>query len=253
MSFPKILLLTPTPPGEGSVGETYVQELVRAIPADKLCCYAAWAANYGHWAASPDLHNLPIEFAELEKEFVSNSALGTLIAHLHTCFKRRNYWRTWKPVIDEVVEFATAHNSEIVLSFLSTPATVRMTRKITRRLNKPVIVHVSALPQSFMRRHGYDLISRTSIMRYFEDLIRNAETCVVASEAMRTHLFEKYNVQAVLLPHPITDSTNQDISGNFDRTELNRRIFAQKLYQIIGAQPMPSERDFRIAPPTVAR
>jgi len=203
MSFPNTLLFTPTPPGEGSVGENYLRQICNALPQDKICCYAAWSSSYGDWTPAAELNHLPLEFTQLRGEPTHFSGFGALLEQIHSCFARRAYWRTLSPVIEEVAEFGLAHGSEVFLSIISTPETVRMTRKIHRRLNASLVLYVSELPQTTMSPLGYDPISRSSVIHYFKDLLATATQCIVSTEEMRERLWAEYQIAATLLTQPI--------------------------------------------------
>lgn len=207
MSFPKTLLFTPTPPGERTVGEIYLREIVRALPKEAVCCFAAWPANYGNWLPSSDIGTVPIEFAQLEPEPARAHGLGALVGNMHSCFSRRAYWRTLKPIVEEVVEFSAAQGVEQIYSYIGTPSSVRMTRKIARKLGVPVILHVAEIPGIMMRKQGYDPISTISISKYFDELVRNAQHCVVSSEPLRDYLMGKYGVYSSVLAHPVQRPT----------------------------------------------
>lgn len=203
MPFPKTLLFTPTPPGEGSVGENYLRQICTAVPQDKISCYAAWSSSYGDWTPAAELHSLPLEFTQLRGEPTHFSGFGALLEQIHSCFARRAYWRTLSPVIEEVAEFGLAHDTDVFLSVITTPETVRMTRKIHRRLNASLVLHISELPQTTMSPLGYDPISRSSVMHYFKGLLATAAQCIVSTEEMRERLWNEYQVSATLLPQAI--------------------------------------------------
>jgi hypothetical protein len=221
VSFPRTLVFTPTPPGEGSVGEHYISELLKAMPGDQLCCYAAWPSDYGDWIPSAELQNLAIEFTTLDREPFNSSKFGALVGNMHSCLKRRAYWRALRPVIDEVIEFGLAHQTELFYAVINGPSSVRMTRKISRKLPSRLIVHVTDLPQKYMRLYGYDIASRISVSRYFKDLLKNAEHVLVSSEDLKDQLQARYNIQATLIPHP---------------TDLSRDIAKSRLFKALGVR-----------------
>lgn len=203
MAVPKTLILTPTPPGDGNVGEVYLRETLKAFPQESVSCYAAWPAEYQTWLASPQLQSLPLEFAELPPEPTKATAFGALIGNMHSCFVRRAHWRQLNPIMDDIAEFARTQNVERIFAFISTPETVRLARKVAKRLDLPFFLHISELPQTYMTKRGYDLVSKASVIRYFSELINSAQLVLVSSRGMQQHLQQHYKVPSVALGYPI--------------------------------------------------
>jgi len=73
--IPRVLLLTGTPPGVGSVGELFLRDLCVSYPPGFICCYALIPGNHPV-SPAPELHDLPIIIRQGRREHVYASIAG---------------------------------------------------------------------------------------------------------------------------------------------------------------------------------
>src|SRR5262249_40587453 len=142
MPFPKTMLFTPTPPGQGSVGENFLRQVVPIFPKDKLVTFSAWSTSYAIWVPAAELDWMPIECTELPEERLVGRRRGALLDKVHSYLKRPKHWQALERIVDQAVAFGKKHDVEVVFAVLASPSTIMMTRKVAQRLNARLVCMV---------------------------------------------------------------------------------------------------------------
>jgi hypothetical protein len=211
LSFPKTLLYTTTPPGEGSLGQCYLSEICRSLPRDRTYCYGALAANNAPWVPSADLEWLPIEFLDVPQEYLFGTARGFLPDMMHSFMSRGRHRLLRGKIMQEVIEFGRAVNVELIVAVLASPSVIRTTRAIADALDARIISVVWNKPHTVTM--GLDPFSRHTVMRHFQKVLRASEAVWVPTEELRRHVATRYGEKATVLKRPITDRQIHDLVG----------------------------------------
>ena len=203
MRIPRTLLLTSTPPGDGSVGEVFLRDLCRYYPKDRLCCFAVTSPAYAVGVPSPELEWLPIIVRQLPPEQVFGPLtrrLGSLISFLtyQTVGRIR-----LSPLIGEAVRFGEQHGVELVWAVLNSPSTIRMATQVASRLRVRMVSLIWDPPETLALNRGFDRFSRRALLREFADVLHTSVGYGVASEGMRDEYREQYGIESVVMTRGI--------------------------------------------------
>lgn len=211
LSFPKTLLYTTTPPGEGSLGQCYLREVCEALPKDLTYCYAAIPANSVPWVPSPELGWLPIEFCDVPQEYLFGTARGFIPDMMHSFMSRGRHRLLRGKITSEVIEFARAVNVELVVAVLASPSVIRTTRAIAEALDARIISVVWNKPKTVTT--GLDPFARNTVMRHFQKVIKNSEQILVPTDELRRHISARYNANPVVLKRPFSEDQIAELVG----------------------------------------
>lgn len=218
MSVPKTLLLTPTPPGQGSVGEHFLRRLVQCFPHESIVCYAPWSISYAVPVFSEELDWLPLQSRKLPTEhYVSKSRKPWLDAWA-SYINRPKHWAALTDHINEAVEFGSKHNVKIVLAVMASPSTIKMARRVAEQLNAELVPLIWDPIQTTMEHLGFDIFSQRNVLRELDQILSSVKRCGVASESMSTEMRLKYGLDCSVMIRPVELDLlrEQGTSGNND-------------------------------------
>jgi len=205
MSVPRILLLTGTSPGEGSVGEIYLRDLCLYYPKGNLCCFELTRAEFGLPVPSPDLDWLPIAYGRLPRQ-AGIQRLGRYFERFSS-FPVQQYIKYMKipALVEQVVQFGKQHEVEMVWGVLNRATLINMARKVAEALDVPIVTLVWDLPEYWLKKDypNLDGLSRRFLLREFENVLRASVRCSVVSEEMQNEYEKRYGVESVILRHGI--------------------------------------------------
>jgi hypothetical protein len=211
LSFPKTLLYTTTPPGEGSLGQCYLRELCVALPKGRTYCYGAFSAKNAPWVPSPELDWLPIEFHDVPQEYLFGTAQGIIPDMMHSIMSRGRHRLLRSKITAEVIEFGRAVGVDMVIAVLGSPSIIRTTRAIADALDARIVSVIWDKPHKATL--GLDPFSRHTVMRHFQKVVKQSEIVVVPTEELRRHVSARYGVQAAVLKRPMTQDYFAELIG----------------------------------------
>jgi hypothetical protein len=221
LSFPKTLLYTTTPPGEGSLGQCYLREVCVELPKDRTYCYAALSENNAPWVPSPDLEWLPVEFCEVPKEYLFGTARGFVPDMMHSFMSRGRHRLLRGKITSEVTEYGRAVGVELVVAVLASPSIIRTTRAIADALGAPIVSVVWNKPQSVTT--GLDPFARNTVMRHFQKVLKQSDQILVPTDELRRHLSARYGVNPVVLKRPFSEHQIADLVAAESRSHVSTK------------------------------
>jgi hypothetical protein len=211
LSFPKTLLYTTTPPGEGSLAQCYLREVCSALPKDRTYCYGALSANNAPWVPSADLEWLPIEFHDVPQEYLFGTARGFVPDMMHSFLSRGRHRLLRGKICGEVIEFGRAVGVELIVAVLASPSIIRTTRAIADALDARIISVVWNKPHTVTT--GLDPFSRNTVMRHFQKVMKQSEQVLVPTEELRRHISARYGANPTVLKRPFDEDMIADVVG----------------------------------------
>jgi hypothetical protein len=211
LSFPKTLLYTTTPPGEGSLAQCYLREVCSALPKDRTYCYGALSANNAPWVPSPDLDWLPIEFHDVPQEYLFGTTRGFIPDMMHSFLSRGRHRLLRGKICGEVIEYGRAVGVELIVAVLASPSIIRTTRAIADALDARIISVVWNKPHTVTT--GLDPFSRNTVMRHFQKVIKQSDQVLVPTDELRRHLNARYGADASVVKRPIDTKEISEIAA----------------------------------------
>lgn len=238
MDVPKTLLLTSTPPGDGSVGEVFLREVCRLIPQDRLVCFAAVSIDYFVGPLSEELKGVNIRLREIPAEKPALHRLTGKIcgAELRFIHDRQHDFRVNR-LIGEAVDFGRDNQVEQVWAVLNSPTVIKTARKVAERLAVPLVCLIWDPPEAVGRNQYMDRTSVALLVRKFAKTVASARACACISDPMAEFYRSKYRADTLVLhraldrrriaPRRVDDSseTTDDIRIVFSGTNYAKKEF----------------------------
>jgi len=207
MSVPRLLLLTRTPPGSGSVGEIILRDLSLQYPRDSLSCFVIESPNFGQ--AAPELAWLPIVYASRQ----SRSGCGIPAPYVREIgnFLKHQYSRkiNGRKLVREVVAFGRAQGVEIVWANLNHPAVIYIAERVAAELGADLVTMVWDAPERFHLPRHMDGWSAHLMLGDFASALRTSKRCAVISEEMQDEYHTQFGVDTVILRHGLSQEIRQ--------------------------------------------
>ncbi len=211
MAVPRILLLTPMPPGDASTGRLYLRELCRLLPKGSLCCFSTCTPARPPFTVDPAW--IPVGYGRNPRTS-GYSFLGYHFNRL-SCFPVVQYARhiSMPALVAQAVHFGRQHQVDLVWAVLEDHALIYMAPRVATKLGKPLVTTVWDPPEGdWSVRAGYDPMSRRVLQSDFEDAQRASVRCGVASEPMQAEYRDKYGCESVVLIHGIDPGLRRSAS-----------------------------------------
>jgi hypothetical protein len=208
MSVPHILLLTAFPPGGVGIGGLFLSSLCKVYPRDSICCFSIALPKVSDVA--PDMAWLPMKIHRMPRQN-GIRRLGAFIEKLTEAIVQYYIQFVVLPkLIDNAVEFALAHNVNMVWAVLDHPVIIAIANEVTARLKARQITMVWDPPELLMENFGYHAFLRGSIMRKFAQALANSECCAVASDGMQEYYHQRYHTarSVVMIYTPLSQTPN---------------------------------------------
>lgn len=228
MPVPRVLLLTGTPPGDGSVGEIFLRELCQAYPQDSLCCFTATSPGVGQ--ASPSLNWLPMKIVNwpYDKPWrVTRGWLGGITALM--AFQHARFVRI-KKLLAQALQFSKLYKIELVWAVLDSPVIYHLAICLAKKLQVPLVATVWDPPERIVLDLKLDRYSRRIALRDFKQTLRQSLRCGVMSEAMRDEYEKKYGTQAIIMRHGLGPEERRLSECRSTRSDRFTIGFAGSLY-----------------------
>lgn len=210
MNIPKTLLLTSTPPGDGSVGEIYLREVCRLLPADRLVCFACVSADYFTGPLSENLKGVDVQFKKIPTETILfrplvqrflGKAARALYEPLHT--------NKVNALIQQAIAYGRKNEVEQVWAVLNSPTVMKMARKVAKVLDVPLIVLVWDPPEAIARDRKLDAISTRLMLEEFSRNLKVARCVACVSDPMAESYKHKFGANTLVLHRVFSQEAKQ--------------------------------------------
>jgi glycosyltransferase involved in cell wall biosynthesis len=207
MNSPRLLLLTSTPPGDGSVGEIFLRDLCRIYPHDRLACYAITSPGITvarEWKPSEELAWLP---TEIEEWWGYHRGGGMLRAAAKKVGANALFERTrlsgGGALLDRVERHAREHRIEKIWCVLGSPVMYLLAAPLADRLGVPLVTTVWDPFERIARDFDLAGPSRRAALASFGEAVRRSERVGVMSESMRDEYERLYGAHGVIMRHGV--------------------------------------------------
>jgi glycosyltransferase involved in cell wall biosynthesis len=191
----KILLLTDMPPCKNITAGLVLDQLCRFLPHGSLACFAVVEPNL-HVKLSPDLDWIPIEYYERPRErwVLRPRRLGKLVSLIaeNTYSQLQN-----RKIVSKAVEFGRKFNADAVWCILEGQTMIRLAVPVSKALGIPLLTEVWDPPFWWLRANGVDPITRSLVLREFDNALRKSSVCATASWAMAEQYKNDYGTRSV--------------------------------------------------------
>ncbi|MBA3857798.1 MAG: hypothetical protein C0507_12895 [Cyanobacteria bacterium PR.3.49] len=210
MNISKTLLLTSTPPGDGSVGEIYLREVCRLLPKEKLACFACVSGDYFTGPLAENLKDMDIVLEKVPRETILfrpivqrlvGKAARALYEPLHT--------KKVDALIQQAIAFGRQKEVQLVWSVLNSPTTIKMARKVARGLNVPLVALVWDPPEAIARDRKLDLISTRLMLDEFSKTLKSARMVACVSDPMAETYERQFGANTLVLHRVFSDNAKQ--------------------------------------------
>lgn len=207
MNIPKTLILTSTPPGQGSVGEIYMREVCRLLPQEKLVCFAAISSDYYTGPLSPELDRIRVVLEEIPAEtLLFRPIFQRLIGRLARALYEPVHTKKVKALIESAIAFGRLHQVEQVWAVLNSPTILKMARKVAGALNVPLVGLVWDPPQAIARDRRLDSYSTALMLNEFAQVLKSARACACVSEPMAQAYRSEFGANVLVLHRVFSES-----------------------------------------------
>ena len=198
---PKVLLLCEGAPGDSGVGEIFLRELCQGYPLDRLAFGVIGSPN----ERDCQLFSGTPSYFSRWTSFTASKGGGALISGLRRNISFRfKAFQERRQVYPELLQFAKEHNPDIVWGVLSSPTLFRLTPKIAKALNRPLVTTVWDPPEGIGHQYGLDRFSRRTASRDFFEALKASARCSVISERMHRE-YAPYCRSRIILRHGIAE------------------------------------------------
>ncbi|MCC7527490.1 MAG: hypothetical protein IT342_03140 [Candidatus Melainabacteria bacterium] len=200
MSIPKTLLITSTPPGDGSVGEIYLREVCRLLPQEKLVCFAAVSPAYFTGPLSSDLGELKVVMEKIPVEtLIFRPIIQRLIGKPARALYEPVHTKKVQTLIARAIAFAARHQVEQVWAVLNSPTILKMARKVAFALKVPLVALIWDPPQAIARDRRLGSYSTSSMLREFGQVLKTARACACVSDPMADAYRSEFGANTLVL------------------------------------------------------
>lgn len=207
MNIPKTLLLTSTPPGQGSVGEIYMREVCRLLPQEQLVCFAAISADYFTGPLSPELDHIRVAMEEIPAEtLLFRPILQRLIGKPARALYEPVHTKKVQALIEGAIAFGRSHQVEQVWAVLNSPTILKMARKVAGALDLPLVALVWDPPQAIARDRRLDSYSTALMLREFAEVLKSARACACVYDPMAQAYRSEFGANALVLRRVFSES-----------------------------------------------
>jgi glycosyltransferase involved in cell wall biosynthesis len=197
----KIILMTDMPPCSGYPTGLMLDQLCRFLPKGSIACYAVVNPHLEDARISRDLDWIPIQYREKPNEMAASTPLGVFEnAYAFVKESYRAFLNTTKIAAD-AVKFARQFDPDLLWCVLEGQTMIRLALPVSGRLGITLLSQLYDLPNWWLHQHNLDRLSRTTVLRKFEQVLRRSARCAVASWALAERYEQDYGKRTVpLLP-----------------------------------------------------
>lgn len=226
-AFPRILLLTGTMPGCGSVGEIYLRDLCRAYLPGQVAAFVLRVPGSG--TADHALADMPMELHDWspQSSFEPRGRLAGL--GVAGAYAYRSAIDLPK-LVSRAQGFGRRQRSQLVWAVLDRPVLFALAHRVADALGLPMVTTVWDPPEQLVANVGLDRFSRGHALDQFGLSLTKSLTCSVMTSYMGRLYRERFGVECFVLRHG-TDPTDwhEPATALGNETELHLG-FAGTLY-----------------------
>lgn len=226
----KILLVSAVPPSTNYTGALMLESMCRALPPDKLSCFAVLTEKMDS-AIHPDWQHIPYQHRQKPPESHRRHFpmhLGLLESFI---VEQNIAIREIPRLADEIVSFAKSNGVERIWCTLEGQTLIRLAHCLQKRLPLPMVAQVWDPPTWWLRDNNVDPISRSGVLKTFARVLSHPNTTIAAASwAMAEQYSKDYGSKAIpVVPGLPEDWALEPSSGLNDSTTLTIG-FAGQLY-----------------------
>lgn len=203
MTIPQVLLLTGIPPGQGSVGEIFLRDLVQLYPPNSISCFALNEPGFG--TPDPELseyriHTLEWPHHQSWKPRTRLAGVGMLASFMYARLIKG------ESVAEQIIEYGKEKKVDLLWAVLHHPILYSLSYYVAKKLKIPLVSLVWDPSEQIVFNLGLDRISRYLAQRDFNRAVSSSLRCAVMSEGMKQEYETRYGVPTIIIRHGI----NQD-------------------------------------------
>lgn len=221
-----VLLVTRTPPGDGSVGAIVLREELRLFPKGRVCCFAV--ADENNSTNARELDGVPIEYSGRVSRSGVNKGVPFVDTFLTFCKHTFHRMVTSRRLAGKIACFGRDNGVSAVWANLNDPIMVYMATKISKALDCPLYTMVWDPPERFMEH--MDTVSARLLARDFADAIRTSVRCAVISDEMKKLYEKEYGTRAVVVRYGTRRSGNESTLPGLSAGRVLNIGFAGSMY-----------------------
>lgn len=225
-----VLLLSSVPPSSKYTGALMLHSMCRALPADKLSCFAVLTPGL-----DSEIHPEWKEIPYMHRQKPSESQLRHLPLHLGVIESFIKEQATAKfateKIAKELILFAESTGAETIWCTLEGQTMIRLALALQKRLALPMVAQVWDPPGWWLRDNNVDKFSRKKVLSDFAEVLSNSKTTTAAASwAMAEQYTKDYGCNAIpVIPGLPQNWAYQPSTGLNDSTTLTIG-FAGQLY-----------------------
>lgn len=193
----KVLLLSSVPPSSKYTGAIMLHSMCRALPADKLSCFAVLSPGMDS-EIHADWKDIPYTHRRKPSESQTRhwpSQLGGLESYI----KEQSIAKLAIPKLTkEIVAFAENAGAQAIWCTLEGQTMIRLALAVQKHLPLPMVAQVWDPPGWWLRDNNVDKFSRKKILLDFASVLSNSKTTLAAASwAMAEQYSKDYGCTAI--------------------------------------------------------
>lgn len=201
MASKKILLITLTPPGDGSVGEIILRDMVECMPEIAFDCVAICPAREIKGFVRKSSEKIEID----ESIYRIRTA-----SKFQSCVKLFEVMRRLEGDIESLVDVIaeTYHNNNYdeLLVVLNSPMIMAISSLLVSKYALPYRALIWDDPEYLLFQYAYNAWSRRRVIKSLEKTLANAKQVAVVSEEMVQEYRNRFGAKCSIVRHgvPVT-------------------------------------------------
>ncbi|MBC8144822.1 MAG: hypothetical protein H7X80_04495, partial [bacterium] len=208
MSVPRLLIISPNPPGDGNVNEILLRDLALLYPAGALACFAV--VNTGitvskGWTLSESLSEMPVEMHNWKHKVVYRRLPAVMVPAVKIAGAVQTRAVQLPAFTKRAIAFAREQNVEGIWAVLNSPVIYPLATSVADALNVPLRSSIWDPAEHMVRSFKLDAASRALALRQFRQTLRRSTAVSVISEGMRDAYRDMCEIEPVILRHGLRD------------------------------------------------
>lgn len=204
MPIPRLLIVSPNPPGDGSVNEILLRDLALLYPSVLISCFAV--VNPGvtmasTWTPSELLATMPVEMHRWVHKLTYRRLPAVAVPAARMAAGVGTWMRQLPALRARAISFAREQRAEAVWGILNSPVLYPLAVDVADALEVPLYSSVWDPPERMAEEFKLDPISRRVALHHFDRAIGRSTRVSVISEGMRDAFETKYGIEPVILRH----------------------------------------------------
>lgn len=225
----KILLLTDIPPCSDFTAGINLSGWCSLVPRGRLVSFAV-SSYVTNWQTPEGLEWMTVESAQvkLPKTGLGKSpVLSGGVTFLHNTFQR---FPNINRLISKIAKFAERMDVNRIWCLLESDPVIRIAAPLARAVSLPLYTQVFDPPDWWLRAHKFDRISKSRVLRSFDDAIAMSRRCAATSWNMAEDYRRVYGVETVTLMPSFDSSLAQPAGKQLCHPEHLSIAIAGQLY-----------------------